>query len=159
MGNEYYISIDRVEIITGLSKKKQLNFSITTKNSIFFYYNADKWIEVPLSVITRMYNQSGEDLPKNVKINFLINLNINDFYVRDSDIRKFMVFPVLTDNDDSIPYQKLGIILPDTHEYLPKGLKIAMECWTDLYEHAEPLPFSRQHALIPNARQLGTLLP
>lgn len=126
---EKYISIERVEVITGIPLSQLIQFVVDTESIEFYYLSPSGMREVPLPVVEKIKKQLNSGKRQPVKVHVLNKLTIDQLHMRDEDIRKCISYV------ESQEENFAGECIPVGHECTPKGLLIAFDCWKHFYEH------------------------
>lgn len=127
MSKAGYISIDRVEVITGIPMSNLLDFALISESISFYYYRSSTMQVVPSNALQKLKQQLevGEQNP--VKINFLEKVKIAQLHMKDEDIRKCIVYAGNVSDWNSL--------IPEDHGCKAEGLEIAFKCWNHFYKH------------------------
>ncbi len=119
-----YILIKDVMARTGLSAQQLINKSLNG-HFTFYYFSSADWQPVNTGYLEEMYHGR-----LNVQYSYRKqldgerdHLDLDMLHIRTKDIEKLS--------------RQVGMLtLPDEHRYIPKGLKVAMECWIGLFGDA-----------------------
>ena len=132
-----YILIDDVMERTGFSKKQLMNLSLNG-NFSFYMYNSSGWIKVSKIYIGEMYYSR---LNKQFSYSQYLDgdrdhLDYDMLHMRDKDVEQLPTINNSGETCNKCDLTSSQIILPINHEYVPYWLKVAMECWENLYRNA-----------------------